>query len=152
MNGFYSQANKRIKQLKNNGEVIIDRDNLLGWLDFSSLSREELEEYLDKAINSLMLYQNNFRSVVRGKCVYVDYVAIKNRHVIQKLIQNATKSEEEKLAMVKILESLEAKAEDSESGQMAFDSDDDNNILFYQEMDREELIELLKNLTAETGS
>ena len=144
MDGIYSRLNKWIRTMKSNGSVVIDRRELTKRLDYSEMSREELEARCKNVDVSMMLYQNGFRSVVKGKGVFVDSVEMKNPDTIAQLVRNATASTEQKkqveLALREALKNLE-KSEDFGS-QIAFDED----MTLFEEMSRDELIEVLREL------
>ena len=67
MSGFYSQLNTRIRQLMTEGKALIDREEVAKHVDLSEVDRDDLERMCRNAMASVMLYQNNFRSFVRGK-------------------------------------------------------------------------------------
>lgn len=144
MDGIYSRLNKWIRNMKSNGSVVIDRQELTKRLDYSEMDRKELEARCKNADVSVVLYQNGFRSVVKGKGVFVDSVEMKNPNTIAQLVRNATASAEQKkqveLALKEALKNLE-KSGDFGS-QMAFDED----MTIFEEMSRDELIEVLKKL------
>ena len=151
MNGGYSELNKRVRQMKQNGTIVIDRDDLAEHVDLSEVDRESLETMCKNAMASVVLYQNGFRSVVWGKGVYVDYVKIQDKQVLHKLIQNASENEQPKLEITAILRCLESKLTndltDEEDKQMAFTEDG----TLFEEMTKRELVEILREIAGETA-
>lgn len=145
MAGIYSRLNQWVREMKSNDAIVIDRQDLVDRLDYSEMDRDELETRCKNADVGIILYQNGFRSVVRGRGVFVDYLKMKNPHAIEQLVKNADRSTAEKerigLAIREALKTLE-KSEDYGS-QMAFDED----MTIFEEMTREELIQALREMT-----
>ena len=95
----YSVLNKRVKQLSANGETVIDRDILIKALDLSDVSREELEDTAKKALATIALNDNGFRSFIRGRGFYVDVEKIKNPKAAMRLLDYLQGDEESKKNM-----------------------------------------------------
>ena len=144
MAGFYSQLNTRIRQLMTEGEALIDRDEIANFLDLSDVDREDLERICRNAMASVMLYQNDFRSFVRGKGLFINYKMAKDPAILKKLCENATKSADKKLAIQKMLESAEQNALEENGGQMQLMIGDDGKIIIFEELSKQELWDLLK--------
>lgn len=144
MEGIYKRLSRWVREMKTNDVIVIDRQDLVDRLDYSEMDRDELEIRCKNADVGIILYQNGFRSVVRGKGIFIDYLKMKNPHAIEQLIKNANQSAEIKkrveLAIKKALENLEA-SEDYGS-QMAFDED----MTIFEEMTRDELIQTLQEM------
>lgn len=145
MDGMYSKLNKWIKKMKSDDAIVIDRQDLVERLDYSEMDRNELETRCKNADVSIMLYQNGFRSVVKGKGIFIDYLKMKNPDAVAQLVRNAQiatgKKKEVELKIKAILKNLE-EAEDYPS-QMAFDE----NMTLFEEMSKEELIQFLRDMT-----
>ena len=144
MSGIYSRLNQWVREMKSNDAIVIDRQDLVDRLDYSEMDRDELETRCKNADVGIILYQNGFRSVVRGKGVFIDYLKMKNPKAIEQLIANAKQSADKKrkveLAIRNALKNLE-ESEDYGS-QMAFDED----MTIFEEMTREELIRALREM------
>lgn len=144
MAGIYSRLNQWVREMKTNDAIVIDRQDLVDRLDYSEMDRDELEIRCKNADVGIILYQNGFRSVVRGKGVFIDYLKMKNPKAIEQLISNAKQSADKKrkveLAIRNALKNLE-ESEDYGS-QMAFDED----MTIFEEMTREELIQTLREM------
>lgn len=144
MSGIYSRLNQWVREMKSNDAIVIDRQDLVDRLDYSEMDRDELETRCKNADVGIILYQNGFRSVVRGKGVFIDYLKMKNPKAIEQLIANAKQSADKKrkveLAIRNALKNLE-ESEDYGS-QMAFDED----MTIFEEMTREELIQALREM------
>jgi len=144
LSGIYSRLNQWVREMKSNDAIVIDRQDLVDRLDYSEMDRDELETRCKNADVGIILYQNGFRSVVRGKGVFIDYLKMKNPKAIEQLIANAKQSADKKrkveLAIRNALKNLE-ESEDYGS-QMAFDED----MTIFEEMTREELIQALREM------
>lgn len=151
MDGIYSRLNRRVRQLFSSGYVVIDRTDLGKEIDYSEMSRESLEDRCRTLDSSIVLYQNGYRSVVRGKGIYVNYEQINNEKVLERLIDNAGDSADQKtakkFALKKVLADLKASRSDGEDfSQMAFGFGDNNEPILFDEMSREELINWLERV------
>ncbi len=150
MDGIYSQLNKIVRQMKQDGNVIFDVDSVSEKIDISSMDRAELESKCKKAMTSVTFYQNHLRSVVHGKGIYVDYDKIRSRMVLEKLLINARFNEEKKALMISIFEDIiNGLPEDTGGNQLYFDpdkTDENGDLLIFEEKSKEELIEMLQEL------
>lgn len=144
MAGFYSQLNARIRQMMADGKALIDRDDVSKFVDLSEVDREELERMCRNAMTSVMLYQNNFRSFVKGKGLFVNFAMIKDPAILRQLCDNASKSVEEKQIIQKLLESAERNALEENGGQMQMMIGEDGELIIFEELSKQELWDLLK--------
>lgn len=144
--GYYSQLNERVKQLKVNGNVVIDREKIADTIDLSNMDREELEHKCKQAMAQVILYQNGYRSVFRGQGVFVDYEALRSKAVLHKLVNNAQSSVEQKLAAKYALQKLESNAPEEEYIGSRFGWDEEGNLFIIEEMSRRELVEALREI------
>lgn len=144
MSGFYSQLNTRIRQLMTEGKALIDREEVAKHVDLSEVDRDDLERMCRNAMASVMLYQNNFRSFVRGKGLFVNYEMIKDPAILRQLCDNAARSTEEKLIIQKLLESAEKNALLENGGQMQLMIGEDGELIIFEELSKQELWDLLK--------
>lgn len=144
--GYYSQLNERVKQLKVNGDVVVDREKIADTIDLSNMDREELEYKCKQAMAQVILYQNGYRSVFRGQGVFVDYEAVRSKAVIHRLINNAQLSVEQKIAAKLALQELESNIPEEEYIGSRFVCDEDGNLTVVEEMSRRELIDALREI------
>lgn len=152
--GYYSTLNHIIRQMKQDGKIIIDIDQIADSISVKNLKRKELEEKCKKAMASVSLYQNGFRSVLHGKGIFVDYAKAKNKVVVEQLIRNVEKDERQKSYMMDVLQTIVEGIPETTEKQIrfCFDEDgqlavDDNGcVLLAEEMSKQELLELLYKL------
>lgn len=146
-NSYYSMLNKLIRQMKTDGKFIIKKSELTNLLDFSEENREDLETMCANAMASVAFYQNNYRATQKGRGIFVDTDAIKNKQTMQMLIKNSELDVESRLAVAQKLTKMAQNLPDADVTQMAFTNmDDDGNIMFYEEMTDAEFIEMLEEL------
>lgn len=139
---YYSMLNAIIRQMKVNGQYLIDRTDMEKYLDLSEESREDVEDMCKKAMIGVMLYQNNYRSCVRGQGVFIDVDALKSKSIANMLVQNESLTVNQKLAAVQKLKSIADGLPDDGYVQTAFDMDG----ILYEEMTKAELINLIHEL------
>lgn len=144
MTGFYSQLNSIIRQMMLDGKALIDCDDVAGRIDLSEVPRDELERTCRYAMTSTMLYQNNFRSFVKGKGLFVNYQMAKDPAVLLKLCENESKSISEKQVIQKMLEDAERNALAENGGQMQLMIDENGKPIIFEELSKQELWDLLK--------
>lgn len=146
-NSYYSMLNKVIRQMKTDGKFIIKKSDLTKYLDFREEEREDLETMCANAMASVAFYQNNYRATQKGRGIFVDTDAIKNKQTMQMLVNNSELDVESRLAVAQKLTKMAQNLPDADMYQMAFTNmDDDGNIMFYEEMSDAEFIEMLENL------
>lgn len=143
MEGYYSQLNSRIRQLMAEGKALIDKDELTSCIDLSNEGREDLERICRNAMASVMLYQNNFRSFVRGRGLYINYEMAKNPAILSQLCENASQSTHKKMIIQQLLELAEKNALMENGGQMQMMVDDNGEIIVFEELSKQELWDLL---------
>ena len=139
---YYSILNSIIRQKKTDGQYLIDRVDIEKFIDLSEESREDVEDMCKKAMIGVMLYQNNYRSCVRGQGVFIDVDALKSKTIANMLIRNESLSAEQKLAAVQKLKSIADGLPDDRYSQIAFDMDG----VLYEEMTKADLINLIHEL------
>lgn len=90
--GVFSKCAERIKLAEQNFRMIIDADELAHYVhDVVSLrhiSRHDLEMKYVKAMVAVSLYQRGWRSVVRGKGKYVNYMLCSNPAYMAQVAKN----------------------------------------------------------------
>lgn len=152
--GFYSKLNKRIKQLKQDGHIVITCDELADYIRpaVSGTDREIIDDKCSKAMAAVALYQNACRSFCRGKGVYVDTESLNSPYVYDKLIANAGESQSEKEKVKLALEAIKSeKFPDVAQIDSSFGFDKDGNplrdengdLLLIDAMTKEDIIEML---------
>ena len=152
--GFYSILGAIIRQMKEDGKIIIDIDELKNKIDVSELDRSELEDRCKGAMAAVELYQNGFRSVIRGRGIFIDYTKARNRAVLEQLIRNVTTDERQKATMIDVLETILDGVPETADNQMrlCFDEngelavDENGSVILAEEMTKQELLELLYKL------
>lgn len=146
--GFYSKMTERIRQLQAEGTMVIKRDTLANYLDLSEMDRDELESRCKQAIACCSLYQNGFRSVMRGEGLFIDYQNTDNPVFLKKLTENSELDADQKRQVANALKKITEKriAEMPDYAQFAMGVDSDGNMRFYEEITSEEIIEMLERL------
>ena len=147
--GFYAQFSKEIRRKKDSGVLVIDRDRLANAIDLTELSREELEDRCSKAMAACSLYQNGFRSFVRGEGVYIDAAVCTNPILLRKLVENAQAGVNEKVVVLKSLEKILQRAESINNipGQLSMNVN--NNIIepeYIEDLSLDEITEVLRQI------
>ena len=149
--GYYSMLNKRIKQMKTDGKYIIDRQELTKDIDLSEEDPAEKDTMLANLMVSVMLYQNDYRSVIKGQGVFIDSGALKSKIIANTLVNNSELDVKQRTAALKRLQSIADDLPDDDCMQMNFDSDDNGNIIYYENMTKQELIDLIIKLQENTA-
>lgn len=142
---YYSMLNTIIRQKKVEGQYLIDRLDIEKYIDLSEESRENVEDMCKKAMIGVMLYQNNYRSCVRGQGVFIDVDALKSKTIANMLIQNESLTASQKLAAVQKLRNIADGLPDDGYSQTAFDM----NGILYEEMTKADLINLIHELQSQ---
>ena len=145
---YYSMLNAVIRQEKTNGRYLIDRADIERYIDLSDESREDIEDMCKKAMIAVMLYQNNYRSCVRGQGVFIDVDAVKSKTIAKMLASNAELDTKQKTAALMKLERLVDGLPDDECSQIGFDEDG----TLYDEMTKNELIDLIHELQEQAAN
>ena len=146
-NGIYAQANKIIKDMKSTGHYILDRKEISERLDIDEMSHGALVEFVKNFASSVGLYMNGYRSVVKGKGVYIDVDVVNNKETMEALISNSESDISSRTAIMQLLQSKNLKLSDIyDDSQIAFTKGEDNETIFYDEITKSELISLLQNL------
>ena len=143
--GYYSMLNKAVNQMKSDGKYIIDRQELAKLVDLSGESQAEKNVMLANLMASVILYQNDFRSVIKGQGVYIDVGALRSKKIANTLASNTELDVKARTAALNRLETI-ADALPDDDLQMCFEFGEDNNVIYYQEMSKQELIELIVKL------
>lgn len=146
--GYYSQLNNRLKELKNDGAVCIKRETLASYLDLSEVDREELETRCKNAMAAVILYQNEYRSVERGSGLFLNYKESSNPIFLQKLCDNAKSDSNAKANIAKALETIKNKCikELPDYAQISLGIDENGNMKFYEEITSQEIIQMLEKI------
>lgn len=104
---IYKRARLRIKGAEDRKKIVIRSkdivDGIASTIDLSSISREELEQRLIKAEVAMCLYQNGYRSVIRGHGYFVNWTKLDRPEYLEKLVVNAKASKDEKRKIYKEL-------------------------------------------------
>lgn len=148
--GIYSQYSKRINEIRDNNILVIDVTSLADYVDFSEMSREELERRCKRAAASVALYQNGYRSVVRGEGLFLDYKNSQNPIFLQRLVDNAKIDAEETEKVLRGLQMIMKQNAENlpDYTQIAFQFDPDGKSKIIDELSLSQVIEMLK---AEAG-
>lgn len=143
---YYSMLNKRIKQMKADKKYIIDRQELAKDIDLSEEDPAEKDTMLANLMVSVMLYQNDYRSVIKGQGVFIDAGALRSKVIANTLVNNSELDVKQRTAALKRLQTIADNLPDDDCLQISFDADDDKQIIYYEEMSKKELIELIIKL------
>ncbi len=95
------------------------------------------------------LYQNGFRSFVRGEGVYIDAAVCTNPILLRKLVENAQAGVNEKVVVLKSLEKILQRAESINNipGQLSMNVN--NNIIepeYIEDLSLDEITEVLRQI------
>lgn len=144
--GNYSKLAKRLKELKDNGSMVVKRQDLEDYIDLAETPREELEKMCKSFMAAVTLYQGGFRSVVRKSGLFVDYELIDNPVFLQKLVDNSTLDATQKqLVCERMKKNRDLKIEDMYS-QMAFKVEVNGDLTFFEEITDAQIIEMLEKM------
>ena len=147
--GYYSMLNKIIRQKKTDDQYIIDRDELKKHINFEGEDPAEIEDMCKNLMIGVMLYQNNYRSVIKGQCVYIDTDALKSKTIAEHLVSNQSLDVKSRTAALQKLEKIASDLPEDDFSQLSFTVEEDGSGILYQEMSREELITLIRELQKE---
>lgn len=143
---YYSMLNKITQQMKADGKYIIERDDLKQYINFDGEDPEDIADFLKNFMVSVVTYQNNYRSVVKGKCIYIDTDALKSKIIAESLVNNAQIEVKTKAAVLRKLETIMNGLPD-EPGQISFSPDEDGKgYTLIEEMSKQELVDLIIQL------
>lgn len=142
MKGIYTLCNDMISAEEDRKKIAINVDKIaqdvMNIADIQSMDKAELAKRYIKAVAEVALYDNGYRSVVRGEGYFVNQELCKNHEYVARFLNNAKGTAEEKEQVVKIItqdfRSL------PEYGQYRFDGD--GRVI--EEITRDGLIEKLK--------
>lgn len=148
-NGCYSALNQRVKQLSESGAVSIIRKDLASYLDLSEMDRAELEEKCANAMAAVVLYQNGFRSFVKGRGVYIDPKKMRDARFVQQLVDNAVKDRDKREVIIEELRQIRNNcisnySDGSKASYMDFD--ENGNITVKEELNIDEAVDFLEKL------
>lgn len=143
-NSHYSMINKIVRQKKSNDEYIIDRQEIAKYIDLSEEDQEEKDMMLANFIASTILNYNGYRSVIKGHGVFIDEDALKSKLIAHALINNSRLDVKQRTAALQKLEAIAKNLPDDDASQYSFCSDDDGNLIIYEDITKEELIELIR--------
>lgn len=140
--GLYTAIGAIIHQLEDNGCLAIDAKDIVsalkGEVDIYSVPRERFVNFALEAASRCGLYQNGYRSVVRGEGLFVNLNACNKKEYLARLFNNAKLSESAKTQAVNlIMKQIKTQI----PGQLTFDFDTGDCI---EEVSEEELIAMLK--------
>ena len=144
-NSYYSMLNKIVGRKKANDEYIIERQEVAKYIDLSEEDPEEKDMMLANFIASVILHYNGYRSVIKGQGVFIDVDALKSKLIATALVNNSKLDIKQRTAALQKLEAI-AKDLPDDASQMSFCSDDNGNLVVYEDMTRQELIDLIKSL------
>ena len=146
--GYYSKLSNRMKELKEDGAMVIRRDTLAAYLDLSEVDREELEKKCANAMASVILYQAGYRSVVRGEGLFLNYKETSNPLFLQKLCENSQLDALQKKQVAEGLERIKQKVFEGvpDYAQIALGMDENGNMHFYEEITSDEIVKMLEKM------
>lgn len=146
--GIWSRANKIVKELKDNGHFVIDRKEISDRLDAGELDPEYCIKFVKDFASSCALFENNYRSVVRSKEIYIDLDEVRSPDIRDRLQQNATLDAERITAIVEKIKSLPIPQ--GGGGQRAFTFGENGELVMFDELSSNELLEMLVSLQGES--
>lgn len=139
--GLYAMTSTVIKEKENNGKFVISVDDMVEELrdriDFETVPKEVLADYVLRFAAAVCLNDANYRSVIKGEGLYINLDDCQNPDFIAHLHNNAML---DKNAKQRIVDAIRRKAELSDLKQLAFDIDG----MMFEEMTTEQLLEILK--------
>lgn len=112
MKGIYSELSALIAREEMSHKLVIDVERLTRLIqqaiDFDEIPIEELKDKYARAAASVALYQNGYKSVIRGEGLFVNVANCKNPAYFIWLYNNATMTLREKeIAQAVIMRSAE---------------------------------------------
>ena len=142
--GLFTAITTAIRERENDDKLVISVDDMVaqlkGDVDFDSVSKEVLADYVLRYAVAIGLNDNGYRSVVKGEGLYVNLEDCKNPDFIARLFNNAMIEEKAKEQVVNV---IRKEIEASNVKQFAFDIDG----MIFEEMTAEQLLELLRGGT-----
>lgn len=142
--GLYTAISTAIRERENDDKLVISVDDMVaqlrGDVDFDSVPKEVLADYVLRFAVAVGLNDNGYRSVVKGEGLYVNLEDCKNPDFIARLFNNAMIEEKAKEQVVNV---IRKEIEASNVKQFAFDIDG----MIFEEMTAEQLLELLRGGT-----
>ena len=142
--GLFTAITTAIRERENDDKLVISVDDMVaqlrGDVDFDSVPKEVLADYVLRYAVAIGLNDNGYRSVVKGEGLYVNLEDCKNPDFIARLFNNAMIEEKAKEQVVNV---IRKEIEASNVKQFAFDIDG----MIFEEMTAEQLIELLRGGT-----
>ena len=142
--GLYTAISTAIRERENDDKLVISVDDMVaqlrGDVDFDSVPKEVLADYVLRYAVAIGLNDNGYRSVVKGEGLYVNLEDCKNPDFIARLFNNAMIEEKAKEQVVNV---IRKEIEASNVKQFAFDIDG----MIFEEMTAEQLLELLRGGT-----
>lgn len=142
----YSMLNKIIRQMRSDGKYIIDRQDIAKYVDLSKEDQAEKDEMLANFMAGVMLHQNDYRSIVKGHGIFIDVDALRSKTIANTLKNNANLDVGHRTAVLQKLEMIAHNLPDEDCSQINFCQDDDGNLIMYEDMTKQELIELIRAL------
>lgn len=146
--GIWSRINKIVREMKSAGRFAIERRDVSDKIDPEELDPEYCVKFYIDFISSCVLWENNYRSVVRGKNVYVDIDALKSPDIRDRLQQNIEMDIKYSTVVFEMLDKLPIPQ--SEGKQGAFTNNENGEPVFFEELSSNELLELLISLQRES--
>lgn len=142
--GLFTAITTAIRERENDDKLVISVDDMVaqlrGDVDFDSVPKEVLADYVLRYAVAIGLNDNGYRSVVKGEGLYVNLEDCKNPDFIARLFNNAMIEEKAKEQVVNV---IRKEIEASNVKQFAFDIDG----MIFEEMTAEQLLELLRGGT-----
>lgn len=148
--GPYSLLNQRVKDLENRGAACIDKKDLAGFIDLSEMDRDKLEEQCANAMAANILWQNGYRSFVKGEGLFIHPAKFKDPRFIRQIVNNAVKERNKREAVIKGLMKIEKNCISTyadNSKEQYFDIDENGNMIIREELNIDEALQFLRMLS-----
>lgn len=140
--GLYTAISTVIREKEADEKLVISVDDMVEQLkdrvDFDSVSKEVLAEYVLRFAIAVGLNDADYKSVVRGEGLYINWNDCKNPDFIARLHNNAMLDKTSKQQVIDALRKKRVELTDLK--QLAFDMDG----MLFEEMTTEQLLEILK--------
>lgn len=143
--GIYKTIANRVREAKVEGKLVVKMDDIAAPVEgLEDLDRAELEDRLLKqyAYNALNWY--GYRSVIRGSQMYLDFIKCDDPILLERLLQNASLSVEQKAEVAKTIKQLRDDSIDRNPEYAQIKFDEDGNL--FDELTTNKVIELMERL------
>jgi hypothetical protein len=107
LKGIFTELNVLIASEETKHKLAIDVERLTRMIqriiDFDEIPIEELKDRYARAAASVALYQNGYKSVVRGEGLFVNVENCKKKEYLAKLYNNARMTKRQKEAALELI-------------------------------------------------